>query len=92
MTRKKLLKKLQSLLDKSDDAKKQDIKKLHKVVKELKQKQKHLEQRLEDTEDEKERSKLQQNIEVIKLQRKKGVTVYRHLKEGGSTGKLANPD
>ena len=92
MTRKKLLKKLQSLLDKSDDARKQDIKKLHKVVKELKQKQKHLEHRLEDTEDEKERSKLSQNIEVVKLQRKKGVAVYRQLKGESSTGKLADED
>ena len=92
MTRKKLLKKLQSLLDKSDDAKKQDIKKLHKVVKELKQKQKHLEHRLDDTQDEKERSRLLKDIEVIQLQRKKGAAVYRRLKEERDTDRTASAD
>ena len=92
MNRKKLLKKLQSLLDKSESAKKQDIKKLHKVVKELKQKQKRLEHRLEDTHEEKERSRIAKEIEVIKLQRKKGNEVYRHLKGKQSADTFSAPD
>ena len=80
MTKAKLLKKLQSLLDQADDAKKKDIKKLHKVVKELKNKQKDLEHRLEGTADDKERSRIRKDIEVIKLQRRKGAAVYRQLK------------
>ncbi len=80
MNKGKLLKRLQSLLDQSDEARRNDIKKLHKVVKELKKKQKSLEHRLEDTTDDKERSKLRKDIEVIKLQRKKGAAVYRQLK------------
>ncbi len=80
MTKGKLLKKLQTLLEQADSARAKDIKKLHKVVKELKKKQKDLERRLEDTTDDKERSRLQKDIEVIKLQRKKGADVYRQLK------------
>ncbi|KAA1191932.1 hypothetical protein F0M18_10420 [Pseudohalioglobus sediminis] len=92
MNRKKLLKKLQSLLDKPDGARKKDIKKLDKVVKELKQKQKRLEQRLEDTQDEKERSRLIKEIEVIKLQRRKGIDAHRHLKGEHIDESIAGPD
>jgi hypothetical protein len=80
MTRKKLLKQLQSLLGKSRDAKKKDIEKLHHVIKELKHKQKHLEDRLDKTKDEEDRHKILQNIEVIKLQREKGSALLEELR------------
>lgn len=80
MNKEKLLKKLQSLLSQGDDARAKDIKKLHKVVKELKKKQKNFEHRLEATTDSKERSRIKKNIEVLKLQRQKGAAAYRQLK------------
>lgn len=80
MTKKKLLKRLQYLLDKSSDADKKEIEKLHKVVKQLKHKQKRLEHRLEDATEETEQRKIRQDIDVIKLQRKKGAALYRQLK------------
>lgn len=80
MTKKKLLRKLQSLMDISSDADQKEIEKLHKVVKQLKHKQKRLEHRLEDAAEEAEQRKIRQDIEVIKLQRKKGAALYRQLK------------
>lgn len=80
MKREKLLRKLQFLLDKSSDADQKEIEKLHKVVKQLKHKQKDLEHRLEDVADEAEQRKLRQDIQVIRLQRKKGAALYRQLK------------
>ena len=86
MTRKKLLKKLQSLLDKSDAANQQDIEKLHEVIKALKRKQKALELRLADAADYDEQQKILKKIEVLKLQRKKGAAVYRQLKGKDEAG------
>ena len=86
MTRKKLLKKLQSLLEKSDAANQQDIEKLHKVIKALKRKQKALELRVAHAEDHDEQQKILKDIEVLKLQRKKGAAVYRQLKGKDEAG------
>ena len=80
MTRKKLLRKLQNLLDNAGDADQKEIEKLHKIVKKLKHKQKSLQHSLEDATEEAEQRKLRQEIEVLKLQRKKGVALYRRLK------------
>ena len=86
MNKRKLLQKLQNLMDRSSDARDKDLKKLHKVVKELKHKQKSLKYRLEETSDPLERARLQKDIEVIELQRRKGVAVYRQLKGKDSKG------
>jgi hypothetical protein len=80
MTTEKLYKRLGKLLDRSDDADKKHIKKLREVLKALKHRQKELESKLEHTTGAHEQRKLKQDIEVLSLQRKKGVKVYKDLK------------
>ena len=81
MTNDKLFKKLGTLLETEDDADKKHIKKLRKVLQKLKKSQKALHASLDQVDDEHERRKIKQDIEVLKLQRKKGVKVYKKLKQ-----------
>ena len=80
MTTAKLFERLNHLLESQAEADKKHIKKLHEVLKKLKKKQKLLKVELLETEDEHQRRKLKQDIEVINLQRRKGVEVYKKLK------------
>lgn len=77
----KLLKKLNKLIGLDRRADKEEIKKLRSVLKALKEKQAELANRLEQAEDEDARRKIQQKLEVIQLQREKGVAVYRQIKD-----------
>jgi hypothetical protein len=81
MTNEKLLKKLGRLLETSAGADTKHIQKLRKVLHKLKNRQKELKAELEQVEGEHERRKINQEIEVLKLQRKKGVAVYKSLKK-----------
>lgn len=81
MTNAKLFEKLGKLLDKSEDADKQHVKKLRKVLRQLKKNQKALELSLQDIDAKNERRKIAQDIEVLELQRKKGIKVYKSLKK-----------
>jgi lysophospholipid acyltransferase (LPLAT)-like uncharacterized protein len=85
MTNAKLFEKLGALLEIGDDADKKHIKKLRKVLQKLKKRQKELVAALEGTEGKHERRKIEQEIEVLKLQRKKGVKVYKRLKQAQAT-------
>jgi hypothetical protein len=85
MTNDKLFEKLGALLEIEDDADKKHIKKLRKVLQKLKKSQKELHASLDLIDDEHERRKIKQDIEVLKLQRKKGVKVYKELKQAQST-------
>ena len=80
MKSKKLLENLNKLTGLGEDADKKEIKKLRKVLRALKEKQDHLEEKLEEARGEHERRKIQQQLEVIKRQREKGIDVYRSLK------------
>ena len=80
MKSKKLSEKLNKLTGLGEDADKEEIKKLRKVLRALKDKQDHLEEKLEEAQGEHQRRKIQQQLEVIKRQREKGVDVYRSLK------------
>jgi len=84
MTNEKLLGKLSGLLESSKGADAKHIKKLRKVLRKLKKRQKELGAKLEQVEGEHERRKITQEIEVLKLQRKKGVVVYKSLKKANS--------
>ena len=86
MTTAKLFQKLSMLLEDTDSADEKHIKKLRKVLQKLKKKQKALHETLETAEGEQERRKIKQDIEVLKLQRKKGVRVYKALKAGDVEG------
>ena len=80
MTTSKLLEKLGALLATAKDADRKQIKQLHKVLKKLRHCQRELHDKLDIVEEEHERLKIKKEIEVIKLQRKKGVVVYRQIK------------
>jgi hypothetical protein len=84
MTNTKLFEKLRGLIenaDSADSADKKHIKKIRKVLHKLKDRQRKLERSLEDIDSEHERQKVEQDIQVIQLQRQKGVEVYRQLKQ-----------
>ena len=80
MTNEKLLRKLGGLLETNEDSDTKHIKKLRKVLHKLKKRQKELGTKLEQAKGEHERRKISQEIEVLKLQRKKGVVAYKSLK------------
>jgi len=80
MTSAKLFGKLRSLLEKTEHADKKHIKQLRKVLRKLKDRQKELEQSLEETRDPEKRARIQQEIDVIRLQRGKGADVYQAIK------------
>jgi hypothetical protein len=81
MTNTKLFEKLRGLIENADSADKKHIKKIRKVLHKLKDRQRKLERSLEDIDSEHERQKVEQDIQVIQLQRQKGVEVYRQLKQ-----------
>ncbi len=80
MKRKKLLEKLNTLLSASNKPDAEQVRKLRKVLKALKEKQNHLQAELAEAEGEHERRKLTNQIEVIRRQREKGVEVYKSIK------------
>lgn len=78
----KLFKKLRKLITNTDNSDKEHIEKLRKVLHKLKKRQRKLAEHLQNIDSETERQKIEQEIEVLKLQRKKGVAVYKQLKQG----------
>lgn len=74
----KLIAKIQRLLQRPPEETK--IKKLRKTIKALKEKQEALEEKLKRTRGKHERQRLQQKVEVLQAQRRKGAQVYRQLK------------
>jgi uncharacterized protein YhaN len=80
MTNARLFDKLRTLIEDSRDADKKHIKKLHKVLRKLKERQNELRDKLETVDTPQERQRIEQEIAVISLQRGKGVEVYRQLK------------
>jgi hypothetical protein len=81
MTNAKLFEKLLSLIAEADRTDKKHIKKLRKVLHELKDRQRELQEELEQSDSSQEQAKIQQEIDVIKLQRGKGAEVYQRIKQ-----------
>ena len=81
MTNAKLFEKLRSLMAEADRTDKKHIKKLRKVLHELKDRQRELQEKLEQSDSSQEQAKIQQEIDVIKLQRGKGAEVYQRIKQ-----------
>lgn len=77
----KLFSKLRALIEDSQDADKKHIKKIHKVLQKLKKHQHELRDRLDIAESAQERQRIEQEIEVITLQRRKGAQVYKKLRQ-----------
>ncbi len=81
MKQKKLLEKLKTFFD--SDAReiakqKSDIK---DILKKLKKKERHLKQKLDAEHDEEKRNRIQQKIDIIYAQRKKGIKLIKEEKE-----------
>jgi hypothetical protein len=81
MTNSKLLDKLKALTKNADNADKEHIKKLHKVLKKLKKRQQKLAEDLKEVDNDSGRQNIEQEINVLRLQRQKGVEVYKQLKK-----------
>ena len=90
MKTKKLIGKLQDLLQRPPEETK--LKKLRKTIKALKEKQEQLEDRLKRTRDKHARQRLQQKIDVLHAQRRKGAETYRRLKASGDMPAQARYD
>lgn len=80
MTTPELLNKLHKITKTADRDDKKKIKQLRKVLDKLKKKQRKLEEQLKDVKGKHDTRKKQQEIEVLKLQRTKGVRIYKELK------------
>lgn len=81
MTNSKLLDKLRALTQNADNADKEHIKKLRKVLHKLKKRQHKLADDLKDLDSDHDRQKIEQEIKVLQLQRQKGAAVYKQLKK-----------
>ena len=80
MTNAKLFAKLRSLMETADNADKKHIKNLRKILHKLKDRQHELEQSLEESSSPDRQAKIRKEIDVIRLQRGKGVKVYQKIK------------
>lgn len=77
----KLIKYINSVLDADKRAQYEEKQALKKALKKLKVKQKSLEEKLETENDEHERKRLLEKIEVARAQRKKGLSLLGQLIE-----------
>jgi rubrerythrin len=87
MTSTRLFAKLRALIEDTTNTDKKHIRKLRKVLRKLKDRQNTLRESLEETDNPQERRKIEQELEVLNLQRSKGAEVYKQLKQAR---KLAN--
>jgi predicted nucleic acid-binding Zn-ribbon protein len=78
MTTKNLLSRIKAMLKAPPGE--TELSKLKKTVKRLKARQKELEEKLEKTKGKQSRRSLQQKIDVLHAQRRKGAKLYRELK------------
>lgn len=76
-----MLDQLSELLNSDKRKKKSKRKHLHALLKDLKKRQKQLEDKLAHTDDKEKCHKLKREIEIIVEQRRKGVRLYRKLRE-----------
>jgi Skp family chaperone for outer membrane proteins len=74
---KKLLSKLGDMLDPAVELRKKHRKKLKDILKELKSKENALKKKLESTENERKRDRLQKELDIVHNQRMKGVNAMR---------------
>jgi ADP-dependent phosphofructokinase/glucokinase len=80
MKSKKLLGRLNDFLNADEKTQKQEIKSARKVLKALKDKEKDLKSRLENSSDADEADALQTKLDVIYAQRSKGVELVKRLR------------
>ncbi|WAK03569.1 hypothetical protein [Methylobacter sp. YRD-M1] len=81
MKKEKLLHKLQFFFDPAKKRKKRHREELKKILKNLKKKEQKIMDQIELTDDECLKKLYQTELEIIRLQRKKGIDVLQQLKE-----------
>ena len=77
----KLLHKLQAFFDTDKHKKRQHIEELKKILLKLKKKERKINHALQQTDDDCLRKHYQTELEIIRVQRKKGIEVLQQLKE-----------
>jgi len=82
--KKKLLKKLKSYMHEDIEALQNQDDGLSRVLKKLKKKEKHLQQLIDKEGDADEREVLQQELNVVHSQRKKGITLLSSIRKNDS--------
>ncbi len=82
-----LLDKLSDMLEPEASKKKNYRKKLKTLLKDLKQKENKLKEKLEAAEDERKRNRLEKELEIVHTQRKKGIKVLEETKPDHSETK-----
>lgn len=77
----KLLHKLRDFFDSDNRKKRQHIEELKKILLKLKKKERKITHALQQTDDERLKKHYQTELEIIRVQRKKGIEVLQQLKE-----------
>jgi transcription initiation factor TFIIIB Brf1 subunit/transcription initiation factor TFIIB len=85
MKKEKLLHKLQAFFDTDNYKKRQHIKELKKILIKLKKKERKIAHALLQTDDDCLIKQYQTELEIIRVQRKKGIEVLQQLKERKKT-------
>jgi len=81
--KKKLLKKLKSYMNAEAEQLRQEDDGLSKVLKKLKKKEKHLKALIAAERDKDDREMLEQELQVVHSQRKKGITLLSSVRKKG---------
>ena len=79
MATNKLIEKLREYLDLEKRKQKQKRDKIRALLKKLKKRQRTLEVKLEETPDNKKRKRIQRELDVLHVQRRKGVKLCRKI-------------
>ncbi len=77
MKQKKLLEKLKEFFDSDTRERKKQRSDVKDILKKLKKRERHLKEKLEDEKDEEKRNRIQQKIDVVYAQRKKGIALIK---------------
>ncbi len=85
MKQKKLLARLKAFFDADERDRQNQKQDITNILKKLKSRELKLKQMLNDEEDDDKRNRLQQDIEIIYAQRKKGVEILQQSNEQNST-------
>ena len=80
MKTKKLLKKIEEILDAKKSKQREEKERLKEVLGKLKKRKQKLEEKLETVDKASERDRLRKDLAIIRVQRKKGLKTLKNLK------------
>ncbi|HHH37972.1 MAG TPA: hypothetical protein ENK50_00125 [Sedimenticola sp.] len=82
MKTRKLIRKMREYLSADRKKQRKQVECMIELLKKLKHKERTLQQKLEHEKDEKKRQEIQNNLDIIFAQRRKGVAILKELKKG----------